>query len=284
MIKLQKLLLFLITLPASLQAEFLLLDQGLKVISGPVGNTIITHSDVYQKLSLDGKVISLQDQIETEVIRQQVVADKMPLDDTAADKYLDNVQKTNNLTVEDLEELANQCYRTFAELKQQLSLNYIRDFFLHHKFRSHLVPTDQEVEEYCVSNPEIEPGYCVMQVSQIPFGADKKAVSEKVKGIQSGLIDRTTISWSDSIRVELDDLAEDMQFVKNMARDEVIVIEGKTSFELYHLIEMKDEIVIPIKDRKAFVIDTLNRQMYEDLLTKYKSHMLDNVGIIHLTA
>ncbi len=280
----KKIILFFLTLPVFSQAEFMLLDQGIMVISGPVGNTMITHSDVFDKLNLDGTPVSLEHQIKMEIIRQEVVADKMPMDDTAADKYLANIQKTNNLSLDDLEELAGQCRRTFFELKQLLTLQYTYDFFLYHKFRAHLVPSDQDVIDYCEENPDVEPGHCVIEVAFVDFTADnKQEVSDKLHGIIAGSVSDSSIEWSDPIKVNISDIADDKLFIKSMTQGQVHLIEDKKVFELYRLVEMKDEHVVPVADRKAFVVDLLNRKMYEDLLSKYEEHMLDNVAIIKLT-
>ncbi|MBV8660926.1 MAG: hypothetical protein JO129_02165 [Candidatus Dependentiae bacterium] len=276
--------LFFITLSATMQAEFMLLDQGAFVVSGPVGNTMITYSDVFDKLNLDGTLLPLDHQIKMEIIRQEVISDKMPLDDTAADKYLANIQKANNLSIDDLEELASQCHRTFSELKQLLTLQYTYDFFLYHKFRAHLVPSDQDVENYCNENPEVEAGYCIIQVAFVEFKADnKEEVHEKIDAIVAGTISDNSIEWSDPIKVNIVDIADDKLFIKDMTPGQINVIEDKKVFELYRLVEKQNERTVPISERKAWVIDHLNRKMYEDLLAKYEEHMMDNVAIIDLT-
>ncbi len=283
MLDYKKIILFFLTLPAISRAEFMLLDQGIMVISGPVANTIITHSDVFDKLNLDGTPISLEHQIKMEIIRQEVIADKMPMDETAADKYLANIQKTNNLSLDDLEELAGQCRRTFFELKQLLTLQYTYDFFLYHKFRAHLVPSDQDVVDYCDEHPDIEPGHCVIQVAFVDFSTDnKQEVTDKLQGIIAGSISDSSIEWSDPIKVNIVDIADDKLFIKDMTAGQIHLIEDKKVFELYRLVEKQDEHVVPVADRKAFVIDLLNRKMYEGLLSKYEEHMLDNVAIIKL--
>ncbi len=275
--------LVLVTLFASLQAEFLLLDQGVVVVSGPVANTMITHSDIAHKLNLDGSPMSAKQLIEWEVINQDVRDSKMPFDDTAADKYLANVQKMNNLSLDDLENLAAQCERTFYELKQLLTYQYTYDFFLYHKFRAHLVPSDQDVEDYCAKHPEVQPGHCVIQVAFVDYNqSNKELVQEKINGIIAGTVHDDAVEWSDPIKVNVVDIADDKLFITKMQLDAIHVIEDKNVFELYRLVDKKDEYVVPVADRKAFVVDTLNRQMYEDLLRKYQEHMIDNVAIIEL--
>jgi len=283
MIDYKKIIIFFITLSAPLRAEFMLLDQGVTVVSGPVANTIITHSDVYDKLNLDGSMISLDHQIKNEIIRQEVLESNMPIDENIADKHLANIQKINNLSHDDLERLAGECYRTFLELKQLLNLQYIYDFFLYHKFRAHLVPTDQDVQDYCDENPEIEPGYCLIEVAFVDFDQDnKKEVKDKLDGIIAGAISDHAISWSDPIHVDISDIADDKKFINDMEPGTIHCIESKKSFELYRLVEKKSDYIVPVEDRKAFVVDILNRKMYEDLLKKYEEQMVDNIAIINL--
>ena len=274
----------MITLSAFMQAEFVILDQGHTVISGPVADTMITHCDVYEKLSLEGKSIPLDHQINMEIIRQDVIVDKMPLDDTAADKYIENIKKVHNLSTEDLEDLADQCHRTFLEVKQLLGSQYTYDFFLYHKFRSHLVPTDQQVEEYCKAHPEIESGYCAIQVAFVEYTeANKVEVKAKIdEMIASKNEDSSMISWSDPIKVDMDNIADDKLFIKDLAQGEISIVDEKLVFELYKLVEKHEERAVSVEARKAFVIDILNREMYEDLLLQYEQHMRDNVAIINL--
>jgi hypothetical protein len=208
----------------------------------------------------------------------------MPYDETAADKYLASIQKNNNLSLDDLEELAGQCRRTFFELKQLLSMQYIYDFFLYHKFRAHLVPSDQDVQDYCDQNPDVQPGHCVIQVAFVDYTqANKNEVAEKIAGIVAGKILDGNLEWSDPIKVNYVDMADDKMFIKDMDADQIHAIEDKKAFELYRLVSKQNEHIVPVADRKAFVVDILNRKMYEDLLAKYEEHMLDNVAIINLT-
>jgi len=285
MINHKKIFIMFLTLSARMQTEFVILDQGHTVISGPVADTMITHCDVFEKLSLEGKIVPLDHQINMEIIRQDVIVDKMPLDDTAADKYIANIQKVHNLSTDDLENLADQCHRTLTEVKQQLSLQYTYDFFLYHKFRAHLVPTDQDVEKYCEEHPETETGYCTIQVAFVDYTQETKAeVREKIDTMIANKVqDSSLLSWSDSIKVDMDNIAEDKVFIKNLEEGEISIVDDKSVFEVYKLIEKIEEHLVSVESRKAFVIDVLNRQMYEGLLAKHEEHMRDNVAIIDLS-
>lgn len=280
----KKIFTIFLTLSAFVQAEFMILDQGHTVISGPVADVMITHCDVFQKLSLEGKIIPLDHIINRLIIEQEVKVDKMPLDDSAADKYIANIQKVHNLSTEDLENLADQCNKTLLEVKQELSSQYTYDFFLYHKFRAHLVPTDQAVEEYCKEHPETESGYCTIQVAFVEYTKEKKAeVKAKIDAmIADKIVDNSMVSWSDSIKVDMDNIADDKLFIKAMEVGEISIVDDKSVFELYKLLEKVEEHEVPVEKRKAFVIDVLNRQMYEGLLATYEEHMRDNVAIINL--
>ena len=281
----KNIVLFFLALPVLLQAEFMLLDQGVVVVSGPVANTMITHTDVFNKLNMDGTKIPLSHQIKMEVIRQQVAAEKMPVDETAADKYLASIQKVNNLTLDDLEALAGECFRTFFELKQLLGLQYTYDFFLYHKFKAHLVPSDQDVEDYCKENPEVQPGHCAIQVAFVDFTQDnKQQVSQRLQAVVAGAVSDSSIEWSDPIKVNIVDIADDKLFIKDMNIGQIHLLEDKKSFELYKLVDKQDERITPVSERKASVVEHLNRKMYEEQLTKYEEHMMDDVAIIDLTS
>lgn len=284
MVDYKKIFIIFLTLSASSQAEFQLFDQGHTVISGPVGDVMITYCDVYEKRNLDGRLIPLKDQIALIIIAQEVQLEKMPVDDSATEKYIANIKKDHNLTDDDLEDLAVQCGRTLAEVKQLLSSQYMRDFFLYHKFRSHLVPTDQQVEEYCKEHPEIESGYCSIQVAFVDYTPDHKdEVLQIINDVMSGTVkDSSIVSWSDPIKVDMDNIADDKLFIKDLQVGQISVIDDKSVFELYKLVEKREERLVPVEARKAMVIDILNREMYEDLLTNYEQHMYDNVAIINL--
>jgi hypothetical protein len=217
-----------------------------------------------------------------EVVRQEVVASKMPIDESVSEKYLDNVRKINNLTLQDLEDLALQCYRTLPEIKHLLNLQHMYDYFLYHKFRSHLVPTDQEVEEYHQKNPEIQPGFCVVEIAFVNFDGNKKEVKEKIDNIIAGIISDDILSWSDPISLPINDIAADKLFITKMTVDEIVCKEGKNVFELYRLVEKNEDYTIPLAHRKAFIVDILNRKQYEEMFRSYEEHMLDNIGIVHL--
>src|SRR3990167_5507668 len=199
MINCKKIFLLFLTLSTLLRAEFVILDQGYTVISGPIADTMITYSDIFEKAGLDGKLIPLDMQINMEIIRQEAIVDKMPLDDTAADKYIANIQKVHNLSNEDLDNLAAECNRTLPEVKQLLSAQHTYEFVLWHKYKSHLVPTDQQVEDYCKEHPEIEAGYCVIQVAFVDYTQEnEQEVRDKIDEIISGKIEESSImSWSD---------------------------------------------------------------------------------------
>lgn len=284
MVDYKKIGMIFLSLFASLQADFMLFDQGHTVVSGPIADVIITHCDVYEKRSLDGRLVPVDDQINMIIIEQEIKESKMPIDETAPDKYIANIKKDHNLSDEDLEDLAAQCGRTLPEVKQLLSSQYMRDFLLWHKFRAHLVPTDQAIEEYCKEHPEIESGFCTILVAFVDYTqANKKEVRQIIDDIVNGTVqDAAIVSWSDPIKVDTDNIADDKIFIKDLAPGEISVIDDKSVFEMYKLVEKREERFVPVEDRKALVIDQLNREMYEDLLTNYEQHMRDNVAIIHL--
>lgn len=278
-----KIILGLLALPVFIQAEPILIDQGLVVVSGPVANTMITHSDVYDKRNLENSVIPLEQQIKMEAIRQQTIVDKMPIDDTAADKYLARLRKSNDLSEADLEEIATSLGRTMEELHALLDIQYMYDFFLHHKFRVRLVPTDQEVEEYCQSNPEYESGWFTITTASLPYSQeDEKAVAKQVERLSLGKgVDK--ITWSKPLKIDERDLADNKKFIQTLKIGQVYADKQEGVFDLYKLLEKQEPRLKTLNERKADIIDVLNKKLFVEKLAAYEKELMKSIAVVHLT-
>lgn len=270
-------------LPVFVQAAPRLLDQGEVLVSGPVANTVITHSDLHEKRNLDGSLVSEDQQVKIEVIRQKVIEDKMPVDDTAADKYLANMKKSHDLDDEAITELAADLGRTVSELKELLNLQYMYDFFLHHKFKVHFVPTDEEVEAYCKKNPEYAPGWYKVVVAIVDFDKEnQQEIRAKIDKVAQGESTDLKLKWSSPIKINEKDIAQDKKFITKMKLDAIHATKEGQSYRLYKLVAKQKKKEKSIDERKASVIEALNRQMFVEKLQAYEKQMMNSVAVVNL--
>lgn len=268
-------------LPGVIQAELLLIDQIKCVICGPEANTPITDTAVTWKRSLDNKFVPIEQQIQKEIVSQQLVADKIPIDPTAVEKYIDTIKKQNNFSQSDLETWFSDVGRTLTEGLESLAEQYNNEYFMHYKFKSQLVPTDDEILVYYEENPQFVDGWYDLRATRIEY--DPKDYDEAKESAERLMTtDSSTIPWTQPNRIMEEDLSSDLQFVKTMSLNEIKMLETKDAFELYQLIAYEPTKVVPLEERRTAIADALNRKKLEKMLGDYNKTIREYIDIIPL--
>lgn len=276
-------LLCLMLCSATLDARLMLIDKIDKIVCGPTANTPITHTDVAWKKSLTGDSIPLAQQVQIEIVRQQVEDENIPVDESSATKYLESIKTANDLTQDQLIDLFAEVGLLLEEGKKQLVDQYAYDLFLHHKFRSQVLVTDAQVEKYHKNHPEVEPGFVEIKIASVSYEKDtKEATQEKIDASLAGDMDGADFDWSDVITIEDDQLSKDKQFIARMKVDSTKVVDNGAEFDLYKLVRKKKSRKKDLSERRTAIIDTLNRQQFEELLTKYNDSIKDKIRLIEL--
>lgn len=280
-------LLVLIVLPEVVRAELFLMDEIQCVVCGPERNTAFTNSDKTWKQRLGNQAsenafIPLQEQIQSEIVQQQVITEKMPLDPDAVGKYVENLKKQLKMNDADLEMFFAGVGRTMLEGIELLTLQYTSEFFMHYKFKSQLIPTDDEIEEYFNEYPEFIEGYYKIQIARVPFEHAEKTVIEKQINayVQDGTMINGLISWGNVITINADDLSDDQEFVTEMEPNQIHVQAFANMFELVKLVAYEPTKLKSLSERKAFIIEMLNRKKMEKMLQAYNETIKDFIDII----
>ena len=266
------------------QAELCLLDMGSVVVCGPERNTIIVDTDTTWKRGLDGQASPLQQQIQQDIISQQIVADKIPMDPTAADKYVETLKKQNNFKDSDLVELFEGVGRTFTEGIGLLNNQYTYELFVHHKFKSQLVPTEDDIFSYNKEHPQVVDAWCQIQIAFIDFDADNKdALKQNIDAVVGGAsVPDFSIVWSEPITIKEGDIADDKHFVFDMTIGQVKTIEVDGRFEVYKLLEKQEMHQKSLEECRAAIIDQLNRDKFANMLTNYNNEVRKFIDVINL--
>lgn len=281
----KKLLATLLTvLPCMMQAELLLVDKIECVACGPERNTPFVETDASWKRGLDGQLIPLQQQLQQEIVNQQIIADKMPLDPTLADKYIEGMKKQNNLSDDDLANLFAEIGRTFQEGVGLLSNQYTHEMFVQHKFKSQLVPTEENILAYYNENPMYEQGWCELVVASVSYVDDsKQAVKEKVDQFLDGKEAKDfAVEWSSVIKIHHTDLADDKKFILEMKPEQIVVQDTNGAFELYKLVDKKETQLKTVDECRSLISDRLNRKKFEEMLQNYNEEIRKFVDVINL--
>ncbi len=282
--KLGILLLANITLPGILQAELLLIDKIECVVCGPERNVPLVNTDE-AKLDLNGQPVPLQQQIQNEIIAQQIVADKIPIDPEAAKKYVDMLKKQNSLTDQDLTAMFEQAGRTYQEGIELLGQQYMNELFLQHTFKSQQLALEEDIVKYFEQHPEYLPGHCQLQVAYADFNAQtKEALKKELDDLVAGKQDKVTgIEWSYPLNIDLSDIAQDKKALCDMKSGQIMLCENNGSFELYKLLEKQEPRLKTLDERRSAISESLGKQKMESLLSKYNQQVREHVGIINLS-
>jgi len=269
-------------LPGFIQADLILLDKIECVVCGPEKNSPFTNSDITWKRSLDNKFVPLEQQIQKEIVCQQLVADKTPMDPTAVEKYIEGIKKQNNFSESDLDALFSEVGRTMQEGLDLLASQYNNEYFLHYKFKSQLVPTDDEVRTYFDDNPDFIEGYFDVRATRVDFNREDydQVKKEVAKIIENPEKEAADVAWSEPVRLMDEDVTEDKAFIRDMKIGEIRMLELDGVFELYQLIAYEPTKLRSLEERRASIVDALNRKKLEAMLSDYNNAVREYIDVI----
>jgi hypothetical protein len=277
------LLLCLLFCSSVVSAKIMLVDKIDKIVCGPIANTPISHTDIDWKRSLTGEAVPVAKQIQMEIVRQQVEQEKIPIDESTAVQYLETIKSANDLTQNQLVDLFGEVGLLYDEGKKQLVDQYTYDMFLHHKFRSQVLVTDDQVEEFHKNNPEIDPGLFEIKIATVSYDEDtKKAVRKKLDAFTDGDTGAITVEWGDILEIEDTELSRDKKFIASMKKDEMSVVDNDVEFDIYYLVSKKEARTKELQERRTAIIESLSREKFEGLLKSYNAGIEDKIRLIEL--
>jgi hypothetical protein len=277
------LLLCILLCSTALQAKILLLDKIDKIVCGPDANTPITHTDIGWKRSLTGEQIPVEKLVQMEIVRQQIIERKIPIDDTAAVQYLEKIKKANGITQSELIEMFGEVGLLYAEGKKQLVDQYTYDMFLQHQFRSQVLVTSDQVEEYHAKNPEIEPVQLEIKSATVSYDEDTKdSVAGKIKAFMDGDATALSVEWDEPVKIAQDQLSDEKLFLADLKQGEMTSVDNYTEFDIYCVVRRKESREKSLQERRAEITELLSRRQFEQLLKEYNVSLKDKIRVIEM--
>lgn len=268
-----------------------LIDGIGAVMFGQAGTEIVTLSDVHRP-SLTGVQQSQEDIIFERLVYLDAQKFKISPDEEAVDKYLQEIQKQNNLTLEELKQIFRQAGYSYEEGREQFKRLQTVKSLLDYKIHSNLIVPRQEIEAYYKNNPVTQEAEYTLEYAMIPFKGDKQdqredltefvtkqAASKKAKKDEAqelGLV------WNEPFTMKKSEIADDKEFIFDMKVGAISMPrEGTGGFELYRLVDKKDERVATLEERYQEIVRTLTEPKYEKLMSDYKKQLFDSVAIVY---
>lgn len=258
-----------------------LIDGIQAVVFGQGGTQVITKSDVLRP-NLSGAQQTLDDIIFERLVYLDAQKYKIMQDDAAIDKYLAMVQKENNLTLDQLKEVFASAGYTYQEGRKQFGILQTVQSMLDFKIRSQVIVPRKQVEAYYREHPEVREEEVSVRYGFMPYMNEKRHEQEKAFHYmaRTGKMMKG-VDWGEPFWLKRSEVSDDKAFIFSLGPDQISKpLKTDRGFEVYHLLERRDEYVASLEERYHEIADTLRRPIFEDLLDRYKKQLFESVAIV----
>lgn len=268
---------------ALVPSDAVLVDTIEAVVFAPEGTKVITKSEL-DRPGLDGRMRTINDLVLERLLLLEAQKFKMVPDDETIDKYLSNIQRENNLTLDALKKIFKSAGYSYEEGREQFGMMSIVNQVLDFKIRSRLIVPEKEVVAYYKENPEIIEASYWIQRAVIPFDS-RKSVEVQRAEIQRKIdhtIGLTDIEWQAPFWINDSEIAQDKRYIIALQPGQIsapqIVDDG---FEIFQLKEAKETHERPLQERYRDIVELLRKPKYEQLMEEYKKQLFDAAAVLY---
>ncbi|MGB8467527.1 MAG: hypothetical protein WCE21_00840 [Candidatus Babeliales bacterium] len=276
------LLLLLIIHPVCVQAERLLVNRVAAVVHGPERSRIFTQLE-YKRRGIDGRMRKLDDLISEELIFQDALRVKMPIDDTVVKAHLRRVLQGFGLKPGDEETIFAQEGYTYAEGFEQFRLMYAVNAMTEHQIMQNLLITEDEVVAYYNAHPIVKEPAFLLETASMPFidTTEREELKRQVTAYVEGG-DRLSVEWSAGYWVKKSELVADLATLPSLDIGDILTVDGPRTLYLYRLLNKKAERCVPLAKRYKKIAEILRKPKFEQLLSEYRTKLLDGATIVYM--
>jgi parvulin-like peptidyl-prolyl isomerase len=248
------------------------------VVFGDDNTKVITQSDL-ERPGIDGSVRSRHDLVLEQLMYDDAKRYKIVPDQEKIDKHLQAVQRENNLTHEQMEQIFRSAGYTFDEGKQQFGImsavNSIIDFRV--KSRCMVIP-EKIIKSYYESNPLYEPASYQLQYGHI-ICDQKLSPAELKKCLVRG---DKHIVWNEPFWIEHKDVSPSRKFIFTMKRHTIVgPMKTASGFEFFKLVNKKEDRLLSLEERRADIINEIRKGRFQEVMDEYKKELLNDAAILY---
>lgn len=262
--------------------ELELIDKIIAVVYAKDAVEIVTQSDV-DRPGLAGNIRTLEDILFDIQVYLDAQKFNMLPDDQALDAFIASIQKDNNLTLEQVEQLFTQAGYSVEEGREQLKRMQTISSFLDFKINSNLVVPRKDIVTYFENNPETTEASYLLERAFIPFSRTKSKdqqrdmINEFMRTGKRG----SSIEWSEPFWVDHLQIAEDKQFIYTLGIGQIMFVEDAEGFVLFRLKDKKESRLLSLEERYNEIAHALRRPRYLQMVQEYKKELFDNATIVY---
>ncbi|MFC1845522.1 hypothetical protein ACFLX2_00165 [Candidatus Dependentiae bacterium] len=263
------------------KADQFLIDRIEAVVFGHEGTAIVTKSEV-DRMTLDGQYRTVDDVIFEKLVFEEAKKFRITVDENDINRYLANVQRENNLSLDDLKAMFSSAGYTYQEGRAQLGVMFAVNSVMDFKIRSRLIVLESDVQDYYNAHPMYEEAALQLQRAVIPFDTAVTHTQQKAKienQMKAGRV--VGVNWSTTFWINKDDLAAEKKFIVSMKPGQVSrpkeIAEG---FEIFKLVAFRPRRLVLLEDRYREIADVLRRPRYDQLFADFKKELFEASSIV----
>ena len=264
---------------SSTPPKFILADTIQAVVCGPEGADIITATDV-QRPGIDGSRRSLEDKVMERRMYQDAVQFKMVPEKEVVQKNLQTVQRENNLTQDQLKEIFRAGGYSWEEGLQQFETMMAVNQIVSFKVMSRLIVPESEIVAFHEENPKIIEASYYLRRAEVPISVASTKSSLKQKLLSQEFYE--SLDWSDPFWIDHGDVAPEKQYIYKMIKNQIALNAVEGGFELFELVDKKDECIVPLEQRYDEIVNLLRQPKHKELMGNYKKELFNNAVVVYL--
>lgn len=256
----------------SVAPNFALVDEIVARVYAQEGCHIITRSDL-QRPGFGGQLRSLSDLIFEGMVYLDALKHKIIIDDEAVDKYIQMIQRENNVTLEQVEQSFKDVGYTVEEGRKQLALMQTVNTMINLRVHKNLVVPRKEVERYHDAYPEYLPEEYMFEYAFF----DKDGTADQKERIAKNLASveqKNSIDWSKPFTIQAADIVEEKASLNALSVGEISeVFEREDGYELYRLVGKQEKRQKTLDERYHQIVEILRRPKMKELQDEYRKKL-----------
>jgi hypothetical protein len=254
-------------------------DKTVCIIYGTEENTIIITQKDVTRVNILGRPHSLHDIKLDALMCQDAHHLKISIPDDAIERMIEQIQKQNNISLNQFEALLKAEGHTLDSYRQELKNMQLINGMLDFKVYSRTTIPYETIMHYYHEHPRMQESTYELTSCFIPFENTLTKELQK-ENIEKQLKTENSFDWTQSFWIKESDIADSKNFIKNMSKNDFKIIEEQSGFRIYTFLNKKESVLIPLNERYEEITKILKEPLEKDLLKKYHEELLKNAIMV----
>jgi peptidyl-prolyl cis-trans isomerase SurA len=234
--------------------------------------------------------------VDEKLTDQEIKREKIQVDEAEIDQTIERIKAANYFTDEDLRQHLQQDHMTMKQYRDKVKEQILRARLLNYEVKSRIVVTEQDINAYYKSHPELYGGKIsyhlrniLMKVPDYATDAQKQAIQEQMQNVRSQIKDEasftklaqtysqspTAAEGGDIGEFEEDTLSPQIQAALNglKAGQTSAVLDTDQGFQIFYVQAIKRSNAKPLKSVK----DEIHQKLFNQIVDKKFVSWLDDL-------